>query len=486
MSNVVEEAVVEPVPKGWVKIKVGDFLTLEYGKSLPKKDRNSSGEVPVYSSSGATGYHSEPLNSTACIVIGRKGAAGEVHLSKVPCWTIDTAYYVEPPRGIDLAYLFYNLKTLNLNTLDKSTAIPSLSRDDAYAADILIAPSNEQKRIVEKLELLLSELDKATQALQAAQEKLKNYRRAVLKAAVEGELSRAWREENKEGLEPAERLLERILAERRRKWEGTYKAPVEPKNGRADRIPEAWCNATLDQLTHQVTSGSRGWAEYYADEGAIFIRAQNINKDRLDLSDVAFVNLPGGVEGRRTRVHKGDLLITITGANVTKSAFVEVELDEAYVNQHVALVRPSFTQLSPYLYAYVVSPEHGRRHLEDAAYGAGKPGLNLTNIKELEVALPPEEEQCYIVEAINRQFSVADGLEEVIKLKLQQSESLRQSLLKKAFSGLLVPQDPNDEPASVLLERIRAEREAATAGGKGKRGEAKGSTAAEQPKLFGG
>lgn len=143
MSDIVGEALSRPAPKGWVRTKVGDFLTLEYGKSLPKKKRDSSGETPVYGSSGVTGYHSWPLNSAPCIVIGRKGAAGEVHLSKVPCWTIDTAYYVEPPAGIDLIYLFYNLKTLNLDALDKSTAIPSLSRDDAYASGILIAPHQE-------------------------------------------------------------------------------------------------------------------------------------------------------------------------------------------------------------------------------------------------------------------------------------------------------------------------------------------------------
>ena len=159
-------------------------------------------------------------------------------------------------------------------------------------------------------------------------------------------------------------------------------------------------------------------------------------------------------------MRKGDLLITITGANVTKSALVETDLGVAYVSQHVALCRPTEVVLPKYLYFFVIAETAGRKQLNDMAYGAGKPGLNLENIRSVVVPLPELQQQAKVVELIEDRISVIDQLENTIITSLQQAEALRQSILKKAFSGQLVPQNPDDEPASVLLERIRAERDA--------------------------
>jgi len=214
----------------------------------------------------------------------------------------------------------------------------------------------------------------------------------------------------------------------------------------------------LENLLEYITSGSRGWAEYYSEKGALFIRAQNLKFDRLDLGDVAYVNLPDGVEGKRTLTMKGDLLITITGANVTKSALVKDNLGEAYVSQHVALCRPLVSKMSSYLFAYVVAEAAGRKQLNSAAYGAAKPGLSLDNVKEVLIPVSSTKEQNQIVQEIESRFSVVEQMEQTIKESLQKAEALRQSILKRAFEGKLVPQNPDDEPASELLTRIRAER----------------------------
>jgi type I restriction enzyme S subunit len=193
-----------------------------------------------------------------------------------------------------------------------------------------------------------------------------------------------------------------------------------------------WTWATLDQLTCFVTSGSRGWAEYYSSTGPIFIRAANLNQDRLDLSDVAHVDVPNGSEGARTAVAKGDVLITITGANVTKTGRVEAELGEAYVSQHVALVRPSLPELSEYLYWWIISYGGGRGRLEAAAYGAGKPGLNLQNLLDLPVALPPLDEQRELLKQAIGAVAELDGSHSA------DAVTLRQSILAAAFRGDLV------------------------------------------------
>ena len=470
-----------PLPLGWAMTTLGEVLPLSYGKSLVEKVRDANGNIPVYGSSGMLGRHCESLLSQPSLIVGRKGNVGSVYFSDGPCWVIDTAYFSTGSRLLHLPYFRYLLETLRLAQLDKSTAVPGLSRDDYSVVPVAIPGHPEQRRIVAEIEKQLTCLDAAVAALKRVQANLKRYRASVLKAACEGRLVQTEAElARKEGCpyETGEQLLARILKERRAKWEAgqltkmlaagkppkdndwkkKYKDPAPPDTTSLPELPEGWAWATLEQLTSLVTSGSRGWAEYYSESGPLFIRAQDINTDRLELNAVAHVALSAASEGTRTRVYSNDLLVTITGANVTKSALVNIELDEAYVSQHVALIRPVIENLGPYLYTWVVSPAHGRKVLEIAAYGAGKPGLNLDHLRSLVVALPPIAEQLRIQAELSTCVTVADSASSSIVTSCKRASRLRQSILKRAFEGKLVPQDPNDEPAAVLLERIRAER----------------------------
>ena len=409
-------------PSGWVRISFGEIYELTYGKGLPKAARNARGDYAVYGSNGIVGHHDTFLVEGPVLIVGRKGAAGAVSFSAKPCWPIDTTYYVRSSEHIDVRFSFYLLTSLRLNQFDRSTAIPGLNRDDAYGLVVDLPPLPEQRRIVAKIEELFSELDKGIESLKAAQAQLKVYRQAVLKHAFEGKLTAHWREENS---------------------------------------TTPWTQTTLGSQLSFLTSGSRGWAKFYAEHGDKFIRAQNLKYDRLDLADIAFVDLPDKSEGMRTRAQIGDLLITITGANVTKTAFVASDIGTAYVSQHVALARPVEGSNTEFLYWYLVSEAAGRKQLTASAYGAGKPGLNLENIRSVKIPLPSAEEQTEIVSRINTILSSERNISAQIDIQLAGSEALRQSILKKAFSGQLVPQDPHDEPASVLLDRIRAEREKA-------------------------
>lgn len=179
---------------------------------------------------------------------------------------------------------------------------------------------------------------------------------------------------------------------------------------REESVPNGWGVYRYRDLTILVTSGSRGWKDYYAEDGAIFIRTQNINTDHLILDDVAFVSLPSKAEGMRTQVKKDDILITITGANVTKAARVESELPEAYISQHIALTRPRWSSMSPWLHLCFLSPGSARGDLEKLAYG-DKPGLNLGNIRELQISVPPLAEQNRIVAKVDELMALVDRLE---------------------------------------------------------------------------
>lgn len=476
------------VPENWELVLLGDIVSAQYGKALTEKSRLDSGPYNVVGSSGVVGKHNEFLVETPCIVIGRKGSVGAVHLMSAPSWPIDTTYFVFPPDGLQTKYLYYLLGSLNLARLDKSTAIPGINRGDLYRTQIPLAPVAEQIRIVEKLEELLSDLDAGVAELKAAQKKLTQYRQSLLKAAVEGTLTAEWRAERAKRGEPLEtgaQLLERILAERRRRWEekqlakfkeqgktppkdwrDKYPEPVKPNTADLPELPEGWVWASVDQLSSFITSGSRGWADYYASSGALFIRSQDINTDRLEISEIARVELPSLIEGARTRVEYNDVLLTITGANVGKCAHVDVKLDESYVSQHVALIRPIDGFLGAYLHLYLTCMSGGRGQLNKVAYGAGKPGLNLQQVASVVVSISCKDEVREILSQMSSAIEAISQQMKSVELALKQSSAQRQNILKAAFSGQLVPQDPNDEPANVLMERIRAERAARESGGK--------------------
>lgn len=313
-------------------------------------------------------------------------ASGEV------CTNQGFKSYVPDTRQVTSDYLYWWLKGAKqmAEAVASGTTFLELSTVKARKLPVPVAPLPEQRRIVEAIELQLGRLDAAVARLHAAKAKLKRYKQAVLKAAVE-----------EIGIDAVEEDL-----------------------------------GTLCEL---ITSGSRGWAEYYAAAGDTFIRAQNLKYDRLDLSDIAYVKLPAKVDGLRTQVQKNDILITITGANVTKTALVtEVPEGRAFVNQHIALVRLKNPAQAPFVYRWIISPAHGRGILEKLAYGAGKPGLNLSNIRDLLIPIPPQEDQVQTVAKLEAIDCVNDEMETTLDAQLAQAVRLRQSVLKRAFEGRLI------------------------------------------------
>jgi type I restriction enzyme S subunit len=340
-----------------------------------------------------------------------------------------------------------------------------------------VPPLNEQHRIVEKVDALMARSGAAKEALDAIPTLLDQYRQSVLAAAFRGDLTKDWRENNPD-IESADTLLERIRKERRQRWEETELAKFhakgkEPKNDKWKEkykepiqsdldqdLPKLWTSITSDECFYFVTSGSRGWAKYYSDEGAQFLRVGNLDRltISLDLSDIQHVHPPIGAEGSRTKVQCADVLISIT-ADIGMIARIDETIGEAYVNQHVALARPVLDGTSKYVAWYMASHE-GQKQLGTLQRGATKAGLGLDDIRSVNIPLPPLAEQKKIIEAIEQAFSFISNIDGVQRECSARLPRLNQSILAKAFKGELVPQDPDDEPASVLLERIRTERTA--------------------------
>ena len=195
---------------------------------------------------------------------------------------------------------------------------------------------------------------------------------------------------------------------------------------------------SLGELAEYVTSGSRDWSKYYASSGAVFIRTQDINRNRLSLDDVAFVALPERVEGKRSLVKKGDLLITITGANVGKVAVVDFDPPEAYVSQSVCLVRLKNPELARFVQLQLIARKGDKSALEAMAYGLGRPVLNLENIRAAPVLVGPPALHAQIVAEIDKQFSRLDEAVANLQRVKANLKRYKAAVLKAAVEGCLV------------------------------------------------
>lgn len=345
--------------------------------------------------------------------------------------------------------------------------------------EIPVAPVLEQARIIEEIEKQFTRLDAAVAALKRIHANLKRYRAAVLKAACEGRLVPTEAElARREGrsYEPASVLLERILAERRSRWEADQLAKFrsqgnQPKNDKwkarykpPDRahhsfdLPEGWAAVSLGQLTWSVKDGPH-YSPTYTQEGIPFITGGQVRPSGVDFDAAKRISAELHADlTRRCKPEYGDILYTKGGT--TGIARVNTYRCEFSVWVHVAVLK-----LVPSLEAFYVqhalnSPTcyaQARRF----THGVGNQDLGLTRMVNILFGLPPLAEQRRIVEEVERSSSIVEELEIQAFNNLRRADALRQAILKHAFQGKLVIQDQNDEPAKVLLERIRGDRDAA-------------------------
>jgi type I restriction enzyme S subunit len=363
----------------------------------------------------------------------------------------------------------------------------TISQGTLEQLQVPLPPLNEQRHIVAKLDELFSDLDAGVAALERARANLKRYRAAVLKAAVEGRLTEQWRAAHP-ATEPASQLLERILAERRRKWEADqlakyaaagktppkdwqakYVEPTPPDTANLPDLPHGWCWASVDQLAEVQGGIQKQPKRKPVNQGHPYLRVANVLRNRLDLSEVHRITLFGN-ELAKLRLEVDDLLVVEGNGSKTeigRSALWNGAIPDCVHQNHIIRVRCK--GWSPkYLNAYWNSPVGNGRIMNQAASTSGLYTLSVEKVSAIPVPLPPHQEQEQIVAEVEERLSVIDAAEAQIETNLQRAARLWQSILKHAFEGKLVPQDPNDEPASVLLERIKQQR-ASSANGEGGR-----------------
>jgi type I restriction enzyme S subunit len=332
-----------------------------------------------------------------------------------------------------------------------------ITRKKLSAFDFPIPPIQEQKRIVEKLDSLLAQVDTIQQRLNTLPNIIKRFRQSVLAAAVSGKLTEQWRDSNNFNVNIDELKL-KIVNERK---ELGFKTPRNVGNIDLEsvpfEIPTSWKWEMMGNLSVKITDGAHNTPKVF-DEGHPYLMAKDLTKGKLDFSENRFISEKDHRElYNKCRPEVGDLLIVNIGAGTGNNVSVNVSFEFSFKN--IAIIKnPSFIE-SKYLKWYFDSQK--QRIFNEQTRGGAQPFLSLTVLNNLEFALPPIEEQTEIVRLVEQYFALADTLEKHLKNAKQRVDNLTQAILAKAFKGELVPQDPNDEPADKLLELIKAAREEA-------------------------
>jgi type I restriction enzyme S subunit len=440
----------DDLPSGWTWSTMGDIADYVNGRAFKESDWTKTGR-PILRIQNLTGssetvnYFSEPVQEKFLV------QDGDLLIS----WSATLGAYIYKGREavlnqhifkvtsrIDKKFLFY-LVTAYIRQLEKrihGTGMQHITKSKFESFEIPLPPLNEQLRIVSKVEELFSFLDAGVESLRKVQAQLKRYRQAVLKYAFEGKLTEEWRRTHKDQIKPV------------RKDFITYSSDGED-------FPEEWTTVRLESVSNLITKGeSPHWQGFdYVEQGVTFIRSENVLWGEVNLSNTERIPEKFHEKLKRSQVKAGDVLVNLVGASIGRCGVVPTSIEKANVNQAVAIVRLNEPLLPSYLMYFLLSPKM-QETLRNSRVETARPNISLQDLRQLMISLPSLSEQMRIVDEIERRFSIAEKTKESVNNNIEQTDSLRQSILKEAFEGKLVPQEPNDEPAEKLLERIKVDR----------------------------
>lgn len=500
------------LPNGWVSATIPDLIGGEGvfvdGDWVESKDQDQTGDVRLIQLADVgDGRYVDKSNrflthakamELGCTFLKR----GDVLIARMPdplgracifpgdkkqaVTVVDVCVVRGSHKYFDHSWLMYFVNSsafrADIHSLQSGSTRKRISRSNLSTLKLPVPPRAEQTRIVSKLEELLSDLDAGVAELKAAQKKLAQYRQSLLKAAVEGALTAQWREEQRvknTPLETGAQLLQRILTERRARWEAKqlvkfeeqgktppkdwqnkYPEPVQPDTTELPELPEGWVWASLDALIEEGPQNGLYLPASHYGRGTPILRIDDYQigwhrpRSALNLVDadaktaeLYALNVRDLVINRvNSMTHLGKSLCIgeVMAGVLFESNMMRLQLTE---------------QVSVDFVTFYLGSDLGRDRLtSDAKWAVNQASINQQDVKKTPIPIPSPQEQQQVAELLSSQHEAMERQSTAIAVALKQSIAQRQNILRTAFAGELVPQDPNDEPASVLLERIRAER----------------------------
>jgi len=430
----------ELISNGWELKTVGEDIELAYGKNLPKNKRNHEGKIPVYGSNGIIDYHDECLINEKSIVVGRKGSAGAVTLTEEKFWPIDTTFFVKirNPEKMILKFAYYLLKYLDLPKKQLAGPKPGINRNDIYKLEYLRPPKTTQKKIVKKLDTILTKIEiKKNEFYQKSENQsfskiLTVQYSEILDNGTTGKFSELWRGKN--NFTDITEYLQEIIGENFEKG-----LIVDPSY----QLPKTWVLCKLGYLSDLITKGAspRWQGIQYVDKGTLFITSENVGIGKLLLTKKKYVEEKFNEKQKRSILEKGDLLTNIVGS-IGRSALFDLN-EKTNINQAVALIRLKNRINNEYV-LHVLNSNKMIKFMHAEKLDVGRTNLSLTDVGNFPIPLPPPEEQDEIVKFIHNKLKELElakkkilPMENSRKKNLLYIELLPQKIVETGFLGKL-------------------------------------------------
>ncbi|MGB3510983.1 MAG: restriction endonuclease subunit S, partial [Microcoleaceae cyanobacterium] len=472
------------LPEGWENVTLGDLGDWSSGGTpLRSHPEYYNGDIPwVKTGNLPDGFIQEIdetitkeglINSSAKIfpaaslivamygaTIGKLGILKEAAATNQACGALIAKGITEKI----IPYIFYYLllSREDLRKIGQGGAQPNISQAILKGYLFPLPPLNEQKRIVAKIEALQERSQRVKAELEAIRPLLDKFRQSVLAAAFRGDLTKDWREKNPD-IEPASELLERIKIEQeiwydkecQKAVDCGRRKPLNPKKNKKsdkpifmiDNVPDTWKVIRLEDISYLVTDGTHKTPKYQ-EQGIPFLSVKNVRPFKIYDQDIKFVSQEEyEVINSRCNPEKGDILYTKVGATFGYAAINNLSYDFS-IFVSLALIKPVNPYFSSEYAEAVMNSPIIYSQAKERVSGIGTPDLHLIEIRDFKIPLPPLPEQKEIVKRIESLFKIAGTIEQKYQKAETDLKTLNQSILAKAFRGELVPQDPNDEPAS--------------------------------------
>lgn len=448
------------LPKGWIETTLGEIAEWASG-GTPKATESKyyGGDIPwliigdlndgeVYKSAKTitrlglenSSAKIAPINS---VLIAMYGSIGKLGIAKIECATNQAIAFTQKIYGnIPYKFLYYYLFSIREDLLKqgKGGAQQNISQTVLKEVPFPLPPLPEQQRIVEKLDALMARISNSKTRLEKIPALLKNFRQSVLAVAVNGELTKEWREEKKRKLVH-------------------YDKVNDLKEIETSDIHSSWIKTKLDNVSSRVSVGHVGpTSKYYTDKekGIPFLRSQNVRPGRIDFEGLQYITKEFHNSLKKSQLKPGDLLVVRVGANCGDACILPDNLGEINC-ANIVFARPN-QGISSFLGLFFISPSW-LNQIDEISTGSAQPVINTAIVAETILDLPSLEEQKEIVRKVEELFHFADSIEARYQKAKAWFDKLPQSILVKAFRGELVSQNENDEPVSILLERTKKEKQ---------------------------